>query len=108
MECKVSGCSNTVEPSLRLQALCLEHFVGDVQDRCHRFARRLTEGDLTEALLRETSQFIIFAAAKLASIGTENPPATQLMRGKLLNAMLLLADLRERFDRTAEIAGKTP
>ncbi|MFQ5926017.1 MAG: hypothetical protein ACE5MH_01120 [Terriglobia bacterium] len=108
MNCKVGGCPTRVEPRLERQALCLDHFVGDVQDRCHRFAHRLAEEDLSEALQRETSQFVIFAAAKIASIGAEHPPPSQLMRGKMLNVMLMLADLRERLDRmTAEIAGKT-
>lgn len=67
----------------------------------------MAEEDMSEALQRETSQFVIFAAAKLAAIGTETPPPSQLMRGKLLNAMLLLADLRERLDRAvAEMAGR--
>jgi len=97
----VSGCGEPVAPYLAQQALCLEHFVADVQDRCNRLAHRLAEEDLGQALQREISQFIIFAAAKIATIGTYNPPASQLMRGKLLNAMLLLADLRERLDRAA-------
>ncbi|MFQ5817936.1 MAG: hypothetical protein ACE5H2_08280 [Terriglobia bacterium] len=107
MNCKVSGCPNPIEPRLQRQALCLEHFVADIQDRCHRFARRLAEEDLSEVLQRESSQFVIFAAAKIASIGTDNPPSSQLMRGKLLNVILMLADLRERLDRTAaEVAAK--
>lgn len=106
MKCKVSGCSNPVEPGLEAQALCLEHFVLDIHDRCHRFARQLAEEEVGESLQKEISQFIIFAAAKIASIGSENPPPVQLMRGKLLNAMLMLADLRERLDRAAaKIAG---
>jgi len=99
VNCKVSGCPNPVEAQLKAQELCLEHFIGDVQDRSHRFARRLTEEEVSEAVQRETSQFVIFAAAKIAAIGTENPPPSQLMRGKLLNAMLMLADLRERLDK---------
>lgn len=100
-KCRVSGCREPVDPYLAQQKLCLEHFVTDVQDRCNRLAHRLAGEDLSQALQREISQFIIFAAAKIATIGTYNPPASQLTRGKLLHVMLLLADLRERLDRAA-------
>ncbi len=101
VKCRVRGCDDPIDPYLSHQVLCVEHFVADVQDRCNRLAHRLAEEELSQALQREVSQFIIFAAAKIATIGTYNPPASQLMRGKLLNAMLLLADLRERLDRAA-------
>lgn len=99
VDCNVTGCTNPLESLLQPHRLCLEHFLGDVQDRCHRLARRLQEESLSEALQRETSQFVIFAAAKIASLGVTHPPASQLLRGKMLNAMLLLADLREQLDR---------
>lgn len=101
MKCRVRGCNDPIDPYLLQQALCLEHFIADLQDRCNRLAHRLAEEDLSQALQREILQFIIFAAAKIVTIGTYNPPASQLTRGKLLNAMLLLADLRERLDRAA-------
>ena len=47
-------------------------------------------------------QFVVLTAAKIAVIGTQNPPQDQLLRGKLLNAMLLLADLRERVEKNEE------
>jgi len=97
--CKVGGCSNSVQDELLDHQLCLEHFLGDVQERSTLFARRLGETGPDKGLQKAALQFIVLAAAKIATIGTQNPPEDQLLRGKLLNAMLMLAELRERFDK---------
>lgn len=99
--CKVRGCPNPVLEQLEDQNLCLEHFLDDVQDRSRNFARRLDSHDADEPLRQAALQFILLTAAKIATIGMNNPPEEQLTRGRLLNAMLQLADLRDRLDRTA-------
>ncbi|NIV37098.1 MAG: hypothetical protein GWN58_49005 [Anaerolineae bacterium] len=95
----MGGCAGAVPPQLMDQSLCLEHFLGDVQERCHNFSRHLESVALEEELRQTATKFIMLSAAKIATIGMENPPNDQLDRGRLLNAMLLLAELRDRFDK---------
>jgi hypothetical protein len=99
MNCKVGGCEQTVPITLLDSGLCLEHFLDDVVDRTRSFARQLAESNLDETLREAVLQFIIFSAARLATIGTYSPPDEQLARGRLLNAMLVLADLRDKLDK---------
>ena len=67
-------------------------------------ARQLGEAP-EDGSLRDTAlRFIVLSAARLATIGTGNPPTDQLARGRLLNAMLMLADLREKLDKTGATA----
>lgn len=98
--CRVGGCSNPVPEYLREQNLCLDHFLTDVQDRIRSYARQLDDQGPNQELHKAAMQYILLTAAKLATIGMQNPPADQLGRGQILNAMLLLADLRERFEKT--------
>ncbi len=97
--CKVGGCTNPVQEELLDHELCLGHFLSDLQERATSFARQLEQGAADQRLQQTAMQFILLAAAKIATIGTQNPPEDQLLRGKLLNAMLLLAELRERLDK---------
>lgn len=99
--CKVGGCANPVQEELFDSALCLEHFLSDVQERSSSFARQLEEQSADQNLHTAAMKFIMVAAAKIATIGMQNPPEDQLARGRLLNAMLLLAELRERLDKAA-------
>lgn len=90
-----------VQPELVDHVLCLDHFLSDIQERSSSFARQLSADGPAGPLRRAVIQFIMVAAAKIALIGTENPPKEQLLRGRLLNAMLMLAELREHFDKAA-------
>ena len=62
-------------------------------------SEQLANQETTTELEPAIVQFVVLTAAKIAVIGTQNPPQDQLLRGKLLNAMLLLADLRERVEK---------
>lgn len=104
-KCKVGGCSNLVPPELFDHLLCLDHFLSEIQERSNSFARQLEEQGLQETLRRAAMQFVVLEAAKIATIGLQNPPNDQLARGRLLNAMLVLAELRERFDKATEKGG---
>ncbi|MFQ5694785.1 MAG: hypothetical protein ACE5HB_02240 [Terriglobia bacterium] len=99
MICKVGGCSSPIMRELEEQSLCLEHYLTTIQERAQNFARDLWELEADQSLHHTAMQFIMMAAAKLATIGIQSPPSDQLGRGRLLNAMLLLADLRERLDK---------
>lgn len=98
--CKVGGCPNLVQDELLDHGLCLDHFLSDVQERSSSFARQLSDLGPQKRLQQSALKFVVLAAAKIATIGTQNPPEDQLLRGKLLNAMLLLAELRDRVDKT--------
>ena len=99
--CKVRGCQAPPAGELEDQSLCLEHFLDEVQSRSRGFSRRLESQDTDEPLRQAALQFILVTAAKIATIGINSPPEEQLARGRLLNAMLELADLRDRLDRFA-------
>lgn len=99
MKCKVQGCSNSVHEELHDLALCLEHFLDDIQDRIRGLSYQVSSSLSASSFREITMQFIVLTAAKIATIGSQNPPAEQLTRGRLLNAMLLLADLRDRLDK---------
>lgn len=106
MKCKAGGCSNPVQKELFDHSLCLEHFLRDLEDRTRSFARQLSADDQSAELHQIALQFTVLAAAKIATIGIENPPPDQQTRSRLLNAMLLLAELRERLDKA--LARKSP
>lgn len=99
--CKIGGCPNPVPGELADHTLCLEHFLSDIQDRSSSFARQLADRGPSPRLQQAAMQFVVLSAAKIATIGMQDPPEDQLLRGKLLNAMLLLAELREHFDKAA-------
>jgi len=102
--CKVGGCDLPIPTELLDHSLCLEHFLSDVVERARTLARQLGEAP-EDGSLRDTAlRFIVLSAARLATIGTGNPPTDQLARGRLLNAMLMLADLREKLDKTGATA----
>jgi hypothetical protein len=98
MTCKVRGCTNTVLGELQESGLCLDHFLKEVQERAHNFDRQLVDPSPEEAPRAAAMQFALLTAAKIASIGIHHPPEEQLARGRLLNAMLLLVDLRDRLE----------
>jgi hypothetical protein len=81
--------------------LCLDHFLEDVEERARNFNRRLGEEGGEQPLVQAALQFAMLTAAKIATIGIHNPPSEELARGRLLHAMLLLTDLRERAERRA-------
>jgi len=97
--CKVGGCSNPTLAELQDVDLCLDHFLEDVEERSRNFDRRLADESTEKPFRQAALQFAMLTAAKIATIGIHHPPAEQLTRGRLLHAMLLLADLRERLDR---------
>lgn len=101
--CQVDGCPETVLAELSDQALCLDHFMEDVQKRVVTYTRRLALENLTDSLRQATLRFILVTAAKIATIGVQSPPTDQLARGRLLNAMLMLADLREQLEKAGEL-----
>jgi len=100
MTCKVRGCDAPVLGELEESSLCLDHFLEDIAERARGFDRRLEELVADESLRQAAMRFSMLTAAKIATIGIHHPPEEQLARGQLLNAMLLLADLRDRLDRT--------
>ncbi|MGH9863302.1 MAG: hypothetical protein ACRD35_07755 [Candidatus Acidiferrales bacterium] len=100
MTCKAHGCTNTVLRALEDVTLCLQHFLQDVNERSRTFAQQLDDHTAEEPAREAALQFIVLTAAKIATIGTYSPPEEQLERGRLLNAMLQLADLRDRLDRS--------
>jgi len=101
MTCRVRGCDNPVLGELEESSLCLDHFLEDTAERVRGFDRRLEDPTVDPSLREAASRFSMLTAAKIATIGIHHPPEEQLARGQLLNAMLLLADLRDRLDRTA-------
>ncbi|HKZ52156.1 MAG TPA: hypothetical protein VJ085_02635 [Candidatus Acidoferrales bacterium] len=100
MTCRVRGCENPVLGELEESALCLDHFLEDITERVRGFDRGLEDPSADESLRETALRFSMLTAAKIATIGIHHPPEEQLARGQLLNAMLLLADLRDRLDRT--------
>lgn len=97
--CKVGGCSKPTLAELQDIDLCLDHFLDDVEERSRNFDRRLADESTEKPFQQAALQFAMLTAAKIATIGIHHPPAEQLTRGRLLHAMLLLTDLRERLDR---------
>ena len=101
MSCKVRGCEGPVLEELEESALCLDHFLDDITERTRGYDRQLEDLATDDSLRQAAMRFSVLTAAKLATVGIHHPPEEQLARGQLLNAMLLLADLRDRLDRAA-------
>ncbi|HEX9764054.1 MAG TPA: hypothetical protein VGA39_02115 [Candidatus Acidoferrales bacterium] len=99
-DCRAGGCANAVPAHLKDAGMCLDHFLADVEARITGFGRLLDDkpGDLSHKTT--ALQFILLSAARIATIGVHSPPDDQMVRGRMLHVMLMLADLRERLDAT--------
>lgn len=101
MKCRVRGCSNPVLQELQDSSLCLDHFLDDIEDRTRSLNRKL-EGATDKPLGHAALRFAMVTAAKIATIGIHHPPEERLVRGRLLNALLLLTDLRDRAENRGD------
>ncbi|MCH6554259.1 MAG: hypothetical protein IH793_08900, partial [Acidobacteria bacterium] len=57
-KCKVGGCTTFPPPVLYEQRLCLEHYLADIHDRTHAFARQLANQETTTELEPAIVQFV--------------------------------------------------
>ena len=101
-ECRALGCANPVPAHLKDTGMCLDHFLADVEGRIQGFGHQLGDTPGDGSLKTSTLQFILLTAARIATIGVHSPPDDQMVRGRMLHVMLMLADLRERLDKTSE------
>jgi hypothetical protein len=101
-KCRAAGCDHGVPAHLGDMGVCLDHFLGEVEGRIQVFAQQLGEKPGDGSLKTTALQFILLTAARIATIGVQSPPEDQMVRGRMLHVMLMLADLRERLDSTAE------
>ncbi len=101
-KCRVGGCANPVPVHLEDQALCLDHFLVEVEVRITAYKRQLAEGSVDDTARSAALQFVLLTAARIATVGVHSPPTDQVVRGRMLHVMLMLADLRERLDKTME------
>ena len=102
VRCRVGGCANPVPAHLEDQALCLDHYLVETEVRITSCKRQLAEGSLDDAQRGPALQFVLLSAARIATVGVHSPPADQVVRGRMLHTMLMLADLRERLDKALE------
>jgi len=100
-DCRAGGCANAVPAHLKDTGMCLDHFLADVEVRSTGFSRMLDDQPGDPSLRATALQFILLSAARIATIGVQSPPDDQMVRGRMLHVMLMLADLRERLDATA-------
>lgn len=101
-ECRAAGCANPVPAHLKDTGMCLDHFLADVEGRIQGFGRQLGDKPGDGPVKTTALQFILLTAARIATIGVQSPPEDQMVRGRMLHVMLMLADLRERLDKAAE------
>lgn len=97
-DCRAGGCANVVPAHLKDTGMCLDHFLADVEVRITGFGRMLGDRPSDVSLKTSALQFILLTAARIATIGVQSPPEDQMVRGRMLHVMLMLADLRERLD----------
>ena len=100
-DCRTGGCANVVPAHLKDTGMCLDHFLADVEIRITGFGRMLGDQPGDVSLKTSALQFILLTAARIATIGVQSPPEDQMVRGRMLHVMLMLAELRERLDATA-------
>ena len=79
--------------------LCLEHYVQNVQLDANAFAQRIDSRQLSADHKQNLGNFVCLSAAKLATIGVANPRLSDFDRARLLNAMFMLIELRERAEK---------
>ncbi|HXE75193.1 MAG TPA: hypothetical protein VNN18_06115 [Candidatus Xenobia bacterium] len=103
--CRAGGCSNPIPEHLADQALCLDHYLVEAEVRITACKRQLAEGSLDDAARDAALQFVLLTAARIATVGVQSPPDDQILRGRMLHTMLMLADLRERLDKKEEVPG---
>lgn len=96
--CRTSGCGKPLPSQLLDQGVCLEHYLAEVETRINGYNRQLSETPGDPALGSAVLQFILLTAARIATVGVQAPPSDQMVRGRMLHVMLMLADLRERLD----------
>lgn len=99
MDCHFPGCQSGVLSELQEVGLCLEHFIQNVQLDANGFAERLDPRHSSSDLKKKLETFVCVSAAKLATIGVANPRLSDFDRARLLNAMFMLIDLRERSEQ---------
>ncbi len=100
--CRVGGCANPVPAHLEDQAFCLDHYLVEAEVRITACKRQLAEGSVDDTARSAALQFVLLTAARIATVGVHSPPKDQVVRGRMLHVMLMLADLRERLDKTVE------
>jgi hypothetical protein len=101
-KCRAAGCDNPAPAHLQDMGLCLDHFLAEVEGRIQSFSRRLSDSPGDGSLKTTALQFILLTAARIATIGVQSPPDDQMVRGRMLHVMLMLADLRERLDAASK------
>ena len=101
-KCRVGGCASPVPAHLEDQALCLDHYLVEAEVRITAYKRQLAEGSVDDAARGAALQFVLLSSARIATVGVQSPPSDQAVRGRMLHIMLMLADLRERLDKTGE------
>jgi hypothetical protein len=97
-KCRTAGCASPVPAHLQDAHLCLDHFLAEVEGRIQGLSRQLENKPGDGSLKTTALQFILLTAARIATIGVQSPPDDQMVRGRMLHVMLMLADLRERLD----------
>lgn len=99
MDCHFPGCQSRVLGELQEAGLCLEHYIQNVQLDANSFAERFDSHQTAMDLKKNLEAFVCVSAAKLATIGVANPQLSDFDRARLLNAMFMLIDLRERTEK---------
>ena len=100
-DCRAGGCANAVPAHLKDAGMCLDHFLADIEARINGFSQQLGDAGGDLSIKTSALQFILLTAARIATIGVQSPPEDQMVRGRMLHVMLMLAELRERLDATA-------
>lgn len=101
MDCHFPGCHARVLRELQEFGLCLEHYIQNLQYDANNYAQRIDSPGVTPEQKKELENFVCFGAAKLTTIGVNNPRLSDFDRARLLNAMFMLMELRERTEKQA-------
>lgn len=99
MDCQFPGCPNRVLRELQEIGLCLEHYIQNIQLDANTLALGLEDPSSPTGLRPRIDSFVCTSAAKLTTVGVNNPRLSDFDRARLLNAMFMLIELRERSEK---------
>lgn len=100
--CSVAGCKSAVPPEIDAERKCVLHFLLRVEETCNEMRHEIIPGAPAE---RRQQMFAYIAqhGEMLAKVSTSGIRMPDDLKGRILNAFLILINLRESIDRAARV-----
>ena len=102
--CSVAGCKAAVPPEIDAERKCVLHFLLRVEEACNEMRHEIIPGATPERR-QEMFTYIAQHGEMLAKVSTSGIRMPDDLKGRILNAFLILINLRESIDRSVKSQG---